>query len=334
VLFLGYGVMPYALAELSAYVASVLFCAYLLQRVVARPVFVFEPRVWLNIVQRALPFAIMVGLVMVYLRTDTVILSLIKGDTATGLYSVATKLLFSFTFLPASLVGAVLPAMSKQSAEKGPSHESLSRTFVQSFRFVFMLGVPIAVGIGILAQPIVRLMYGEEFIQATPAVQILMLTLVLTFLNWTASPILIAIDGERALMYIAAIGAAFNLVVNALLVSYGGYIGASVASVLSVALVLGLRLHVVGGTLGRLPLLHGLEKPALSGLVMALFLLGFRDTSVLILVAPAAAIYVGALFLFRTFDSDEMEMVRRFLPYGMGRPAVGPSEASGPTQHS
>ena len=316
ILLLGYGVLTYATAEFVTYVICLLLCLYLLQRQVARPSFRMEPQVWLSTFRGALPFALMASVIILYVRADTVILSLLRGDEVTGLYSAATKFLSLFAFVPTSVIGAVLPAMSKQSVQ---SEASLVRSFAQTFRFLFMLGLPIALGIGILSYPIIQLMYGNQFISAAPALQIAMVTLLLGFLNFALDSAIISINREKTLLGIALVGLVFTVVVNIFLVSILSYIGASIAAALTEGLVLVIKLRVLHRKFGALPLWRGLDKTALSGLAMAAFLLAFHGVPIFLLIAPSAAIYVGALLLLQAIDAQEREIVLAAIPPGAWR---------------
>jgi O-antigen/teichoic acid export membrane protein len=311
ILLLGYGVLTYAMAEFMTYVVCLLLCLYLLRRRVAHPTFRFEPHVWVRTFRGALPFALMASVIILYVRTDTVILSLLKGDEVTGLYSAATKFLSLFAFVPTSVIGAVLPAMSRQSVR---SEASLVKTFAQTFRFLFMLGLPIALGISILSHPILQLLYGTQFTAAAPAMRIAMVTLLLGFLNFALDSAIISINRERTLLGIALVGLVFTVAVNIFLVSILSFVGASIAAALTEGLVLTIKLGVLHRKFGPLQLWRGLDKTVLSGLAMAAFLLTFQGIPFFFLIAPGAVIYLGALLLLRAFDAQEKDIIFASIP--------------------
>ncbi len=313
ILLLGYGVLIYAGAEFVTYVICLLLCVYLLRIRVARPSFHVDLQVWLGTFRSALPFALMASVIILYVRADTVILSLLRGDEVTGLYSAATKFLSLFAFVPTSIIGAVLPAMSKQSVQ---SEASLARTFTQTFRFLFMLGLPISLGLGILSHPIIQMMYGSAFIAAAPAMQIAMVTLLLGFLNFALDSAIISTNREKTLLGIALIGLVFTVLVNIFMVSILSFVGASIAAALTEALVLIIKLRVLRGVFGALPLWRGLDRIALSGLAMAAFLLSFHGVTIFLLIVPSAAIYIGALLLLQAIDAQEKAIALAAVPPG------------------
>jgi O-antigen/teichoic acid export membrane protein len=327
ILFLGYGVFAYMITELIAGVASLILCFYLVRSRIARPSFAFQPQAWTTLLRAALPFAVSSGLVILYVRSATIILSLTAGDEITGWYSAATRFFTLFAFVPRSMMVAVLPVMSQQSVQRD-SAMSLLKSFSRSFRFLFMLALPLALGMGILAQPLISLLYGDQFLAAVPAMQILMLALVLSFLNWAGTYSLISLNRERTVLGIAAISLVVNLAANLVLIPYLGHVGAAVTSVLSEGVVLVLQLRILRQELGSLRVWRTLMKPTLAGVAMTCLLIAFQHTNVMMLVVPAGIVYLGALLLLRAFDATELEVFRTVLPARLKWLSLGQGEDS------
>ncbi len=322
VLFLGHGVLAYMIAGFLAGVASLFLCFSLVRSRIARPLFAFEPKTWIAILRAALPFAVSSGLIILYVRSATIMLSFIGGDEITGWYSAATRFFMLFAFLPRSMMVAVLPVMAQQSAQRD-STEALLRSYSRSFRFLFMMALPLALGMGLLAPSIIGLLYGEQFLEATLTTQILMLALVVSFVNWGGTYALISLNRERTVLAIAAASLAVNVSVNLVLIPYLGHVGAAVTAVISEGLVLVLQLRVLWHEFGRLPILRGLAKPMLAGLAMTGLLIAFSDASIVVLIVTAGVVYLGALLLLRAFEAEELEIFRTLLPAHLKRLSLG-----------
>jgi len=316
VMFLGYGILAYVVSELVAHVASLVLCFTFLQLRIARPSSAFNPRAWAAGLRAALPFAMMSGLIVLYVRGDTILLSLMRGDEMTGWYSAATRFFTLFAFVPRSIMGAVLPVMALQSIQLD-STKALSKSYSRSFRFLFITGLPLALGMGLLAEPIVGLLYGDQFLEAVPAMQILMLALMASFVNFAGTHALVSLNRERAVLGISAASLAINFALNLLLIPFLGHIGAAITSVVSEGLVLVLQLRLLNQELEHTAIVRGLAKPLIAGLAMAGFLLAFRDISVVALIVPAGVIYLGILLLLRAFHADEVQVFRTLLPQGL-----------------
>jgi O-antigen/teichoic acid export membrane protein len=255
----------------------------------------------------------MAGLVTIYVGIDTVLLSILTSDEVTGWYAAATKFFFLFAFLPKAMIAAVLPVMARQQGSLAAQSQMLE-TSRQTFRVLFIVGLPIAIGIAVLAEPIVLLFYGEQFLPAAPALRVLMLALLLGFANWASDSILISLNKERSLLGIVVAGATFNIGANLLVIPYFGHVGAAATTAASEGLVLLCKLIVIYGVFQTLPFGWSLAKPLIGGAILVLFLAVAHKLPVLLLIVPAAGVYIGSLLLLRVFSAAELRLVWALLP--------------------
>ncbi len=318
VLLRGYGVLVFVTGDFVAYLGALVVSFLLLRRRISRPTFTFQPQIWYTMLRKALPFFFMAGMVTIYVGIDTAILSYFKGDEMTGLYDAATKLFYLFAFLPQCISNAVLPVMSKQWTNYD-ANKILFKSYRQTFRLMVVVALPITLGMGILSEQIIDLLYGEQFLGATPALQIIMIALPLGFLNWAGATTLFSMDKERAYLMITTVGAVFNIAANLVVIPLLGHVGASITTVLSEGLVLLLILYLLRRAFGQLPSGLGLGKLLSCGLVMAVFLWFFRDLPVFFLILPAAAVYFGGLVILRAFNADELRVIQALLPTRLQR---------------
>jgi len=135
----------------------------------------------------ALPFALIAIFSRVYGYLDTVMLSKLVGDKAVGWYSVAMKIPFAFQFIPAALAAAIFPAFSYQFVH---DKAQLKLTYERVMRFLAIIVLPIAVGIGVLAKPIIMFFYGSEYLPSVLSLQILMASLFFVFINFPLGSLL------------------------------------------------------------------------------------------------------------------------------------------------
>jgi O-antigen/teichoic acid export membrane protein len=90
------------------------------------------------------------------------------GPVALGLYTLAYRLPeLLMTNLSAVAAQVLYPAFS------AVDRESLGRAFLISLRFTLIISLPIAVGMVILAEPIVLTLFGSQWTDAAPAMQVL-----------------------------------------------------------------------------------------------------------------------------------------------------------------
>ena len=264
-----------------------------------------EPAFVRRLLAAGLPLALGFTITTVYAQLDLVLLQLFKNFQVVGWYSAANKYIDAVAWVPQSAMGAVFPALALLSAG---DRRRLAFAYQKSYKMLAILGLPLAVGIGVTADSIVHLTRGFE--QSIPALRILAPSVVLLFVNnafiYTLTAINRQVDFTRLALFTLAVNVALNLV----LIPPYGYLGAAVASTLTeCALFAGgwwlLRRHRLAlrmvGSVGRV-----LVSAALMGATVYLI-----RSWPLGLVAPVgAAIYVAALVVLRALDAEEWSIIR------------------------
>ena len=71
-----------------------------------------NPRNWMKILSHSIPFWFIGIFMFIYFRTDTIMLSLMAGDQATGIYNAAYKLTETTMFIPSLLLFIIVPSIS------------------------------------------------------------------------------------------------------------------------------------------------------------------------------------------------------------------------------
>lgn len=262
-------------------------------------------------IAKALPFSMNMALSMVYVRVDVLMLSYWHGSTDLGYYEAATNLALRLNILARVFITSMAPMMSQAYLESTLGVRRFARAAV---RYLALLSFPLTVGVGMLAAPIIDLIYGlEEFAPSVLVLQILAGMTVLRFLDTTLSTTLTTIDRQGWRTACVAIAAVVNIGLNLLLLPRYTYVGASIATILTemaffVALTLFLR-----RCMPEVIQLRVFLRPLLAALVMAIPLWLLSDWSIWALVPLGLAVYVGVLFALRTFSAQERQTMRRIL---------------------
>jgi O-antigen/teichoic acid export membrane protein len=262
-------------------------------------------------IAKALPFSMNMALSMVYVRIDVLMLSYWRGSTDVGYYEAATNLALRLNILARVFITSMAPMMSQAYLESTLEVRRFARVAV---RYLALLSFPLTVGVGMLAAPIIDLIYGlEEFAPSVLILQILASMTVLRFLDTILSTTLTTVDRQGWRTACVAIAAVVNIGLNLLLLPRYTYIGASIATIFTemaffVALNLFLRRCMPG-----VIQLRDFLRPLLATLVMAIPLWLLRDWSIWVLVPLGLAVYAGVLFASRTFSAQERQAMRRIL---------------------
>ncbi|KKU49056.1 hypothetical protein A3E96_02330 [Candidatus Uhrbacteria bacterium RIFCSPHIGHO2_12_FULL_46_13] len=171
----------------------------------------------------ALPFALANIFAAVYAYSDSVLLSILQGNQAVGLYSVAAKTMNAFQFIPSAFMAAVFPAMSSYYRN---TPQKLGQLLEQSLRYLLIISAPLAVGLFILADEFVMSL-GTDYQSAALAVRILMPSLIFVFLSFPLGSLLNASNHQHWQTALIGFSMAVNVGLNLVLIPRFSYFGAS-----------------------------------------------------------------------------------------------------------
>ncbi|HJH25407.1 MAG TPA: flippase [Methanophagales archaeon] len=265
---------------------------------------------WKPTIKMALPFSLTIIIAGMFFNIDIVMLSAMKGDEFAGWYRAAITLVLIIISAAASFIYAIFPITSKLFVS---AKDTLRTTLEKSSKYLFILALPIAAGIFLLADRIILLIYGAEFAPAAIALQILSLYLPLRVISHVTGWTLASINREHLRTFSAGIALSLNVCLNFILIPIFGIAGASAATVISQTLLFTLYFYFVAKHFHRLPLHRIVLKPCVSCLVMAIFLLTFAGANLFILIALSAVIYFTILWILKTIDSDDKKILNDLL---------------------
>jgi O-antigen/teichoic acid export membrane protein len=261
-------------------------------------------RSWLRL---AFPFALGSFLTNLYFKADVPILQHLRPFQEVGWYTFAYKPFEALQFVPLAIQAVVYPVLGVYHRE---SPGLLAAAYARFFKVLLLLGWPLTVGTFVLVHPIGRLF--RLYPQSEPSLRILSLAIVFLFANSAFTAMLYAIDRQDLFAWTTGIAVAVNVGLNLLLIPRFGYLAASATTVVTEA-----AFSVVGwwfvGRRHRLPWLRVSWRVLLAGLAMALVLLPLAGRSIAISATAGTVVYLGALWLLRAVDREELGLLLRSL---------------------
>jgi O-antigen/teichoic acid export membrane protein len=263
-----------------------------------------------SLIRRALPFGIGGIFLVYYVWIARVLLSMMVNNEAVGYYTAAYNLMASLNFVPSAFVAALFPLMAI--FFKG-STKSLDKVFRIGIKYMYMLALPMAVGVNLLGNEIITLIYGTKFLPAVMALDILIWAEFFIFIDILLGQMLISINKEKITMINAGLGAALNIGLNLALIPKLGIEGSSFATlatefyffVISFAM-----LHRYGHTVDLRNLLF---KPLIATSIMAVFIINFSHLHVFVLIPIAAALYFAILYLIKYISGEDISLIKQAL---------------------
>jgi O-antigen/teichoic acid export membrane protein len=258
----------------------------------------------------ALPLSVVSIFTLIAFRVDIILLSILKSSVDVGIYSASYRLLEVFLFIPAVFTIAVFPIFSQFFIS---AKDSLKFTYQKSFKYLTLLSLPVAVGMTLLAQPIILLIYKSSFLPSVLVLQILIWTVPITFLNYIFGSILPAMNRQNTLLKITFISMVFNIALNLLVIPTYSYVGAAVVTVLTEVIVIALCFFVLSKSFCSVNIPNVLIKPAIASAVMALFIITVK-TNLFIEIIISIIIYFTVLILIKTFNQEDFDIIGQIIP--------------------
>ncbi|WP_048190960.1 flippase [Methanobacterium sp. SMA-27] len=265
---------------------------------------------WKPTIKTAAQFGLIGVFVTIYVWIDSVMLSFMQGNQAVGLYNAAYRIVLLLLFIPTVINAAIFPVMSRL---YGSSSNSLSKIVEKYFKFMILIGIPIGVAITLLSSQIIIMIFGNAFLESTPALQILVWATVFTFGNAAFVQLFQSTDKQILLTKITFIGMIINITLNVILIPKFSYIAASFNTLITEFIILALVL-ILAKRLGYIKNGKGLIKDSIiitiSSLIMGIFIWEFKDYNLLILILTSAFIYLIILFALKGINNDDINIIR------------------------
>lgn len=204
--------------------------AWLAWRQVARLVSV-RPRwsgaMWRRFRVEVLPLGVAIVASLLYYKIDVPMIRAFHGDVQTGLYTASYKLLEVLAIVPSILMAATFPALSERVARAPKEAMALHGT---SLRWLVLAGAVIGGGLALMPEWIVAVLYGERFSAAATLLPVLGWSVVLVFVNYLQTHMLVALGLVKAQMWISLGLIGVNVGLNWLWIPTHGGLGAAWAT--------------------------------------------------------------------------------------------------------
>lgn len=302
--FVALSFMKTSMAIMIAYVGSAgvaaLSTAIILRRELLGVVKNFAVKLMREIGSAALPIALLGALGSFMLNTDMIMLGWWRTAEEIGYYSSAQKIVQVFYTLPAILASGIFPALSRFI---GLGDREKEKSLVEkSISIVFLAAIPLTVGGIVLAEPIIRFLYGGEYAPAADAFRIIIATTLLIFPGTLIGNLVLAHNKQKELRFFVAIASASvaNILFNALLIPKIGIIGAAVATVVAQSISNGFVWRMIK-SVSPFSTFKYLKKIILSSVIMGAvsFALNALGVHVLAVIFVSFVVYLVSLVLLK-----------------------------------
>ncbi len=262
--------------------------------------------------RECIPFTVAMLCSWIYFKSDIVLLEWLRGEADAGIYAPPQRLMEPLLMV-ASLWGtAVFPALCRLTHTDASQFHQLKAS---SVRLAVLIACPMALGLAILARPVMLLLTGEDpaLEQYAFVLQLLCCVAPSFYFNSLAQEMLYA--AHRNWFVVAGLGVAavVSVVGNLLLIprfGVAGLAGVAVAANLSVSVMFGCGLR---GELAEARLVALAWRTALAAFVMGAAAWYVAGWSLLMAIVAGVVVYGGVHGVLGTLNTLEREMVRHAL---------------------
>ncbi len=247
------------------------------------------------IFKRALPLTAQALLGLIIYNSDIMFLRTLRDSASVGYYASAYTLVSFLVSVGVSHGTSLLPALSRlesqPEAERALFQGALARTFAAAF--------PVVVGGSCVASGIIELAFGHGYAPSSRVLQILIWSVLASAARSVCIAALIAHGNQRLLLRTNVYGVVLNLLLNTILITRYGMLGAAVSTVVTESfgfLWVALRYAPQLG-LGSLPLAR-FARPFLAGIAMGAAVLFVPSWLLPFQIALGGIVYVACLWAF------------------------------------
>jgi len=272
----------------------------------------FDKKLVKPIIGAAWPVALVGIIGALMLNTDIIMLGWWRTAEEIGFYSASQKIIQLLYAFPAILAGAIFPTLSRLVSQK--DNQKVKQLMELGVIAVILIGLPMAIGGFMLSGPLIKLVYGDQYLPTVPVFQILIFTVLIIFPATLIGNSLLAYHKQKKLAVYMGIAATGNIVFNAILIPFYGIIGAAIATIATQLLSNSLSWRLMKKINNFYTFRH-LKKIIICALAMGIFSLIFNKlgVSVIINIILSAGIYFSALYLIKEKLLDEIKGLVRLV---------------------
>ncbi len=274
--------------------------------------FHLNTRAWPGIIRSGMPFGITSLMLSIARSIDTVMLSWFVSAREVGWYNVAYNLELSMMMFYSGFKDAIVPSLSRVFI-KDPNE--VERWYYHSVRVIILVSIPMAFGGMVIAFPLIRFLYTDQFLPAALGLQVLIWDIPVLMFAAFCGNITIVVGEERAAARINTINTIANVGLNLIFIPRYGMMGAAIISVVT-DLISALQFYLLLRKKLHLPSIAWMvARTIIAAAIMSVpvyLMTGWASGWKLFLaIAVGAAVYLPLLVVFRLIGKAEWSIFKR-----------------------
>ena len=202
-----------------------------------------EPGLRRRILEYSVPITVSQSAGTLSARIDTILIGFFMNPVAVGFYTLG-KQISEFVLAPAGSIGfAVSPTFGEDKAND--ELDRAARLYETTVEYVLLLYVPATIGILVIAEPAILLVFGQEYAGAIPVVQIFSLFVLVQSITLVTTDVLDFLGRARTRAVAKGVTSIANFGLNIVLIPTYGVAGAAAATVVTYSAYALANLYIV-----------------------------------------------------------------------------------------
>lgn len=248
---------------------------------------------------------------------DRFVILLFSGLQTFAIYSVAMTTTSAIGMVSSSLSGPLTPQYSEIYGQHGK--EALKESSMITSRYIFLIYVPLAVGLAATALPTITLFYGFNYESGWLPLALVSIAAALTCASFVVSNLLLSLSLTRAFLESSVLAMVIGVPLLALLVGSFGSAGAALAKSLMFLVLFAYQAYILKKSFGLYFDLSAFENVLVSSAVMAIVvvLMQFIWRNIYMLplyILVGGFIYFLMLRILKVFNKQDIILFNQIAP--------------------
>lgn len=272
-----------------------------------------RPQVCTDLLCSSFTFFLVDSCIAACAAVSVVLLSKIHGEEFAGIFHNVAQMMLPLALINRSILAAIFPQLCRRFNVQTKTFPRITEPLLM---VLFAVSIPGAVGLVVLAEPILSFVYPNKpvLVEHAYVLQLMALTAVSLSITGALGMFLWAGNLERKTLVIVIINLLVNVAAGVVLISLFGILGAALALIIASIVTCGLHFYFTRNLLPKIHWFKVVWQPLIASAVMALalILIPVTHTHVLLLILMGMASYgiimIGLQFLW--LDSPLLMAVR------------------------
>ena len=274
------------------------------------PLYRWAPAAVRDLYRQGLPFFSTSALGELYSRSATLLLGIMVGRQAVGLYTAADRLMVPLLLAPAVFNAAVYPVLSRLARESVQAAREMS---ARCIRLLLLGTIPLSLLAALLAPVAIALLFGDRYVGAADALRWLVWSLPLRGTQKLLGSQLAALGQQGRVASARAIGVLQFFLLAPLLIHFFGYVGVAMALPLCDATQVLLYLRALRSIDAAPALRQAVLAPlGAASLTIPVYLL-LQSSPLWVLLAAIAPVLMLGLYLSGSIKAHDIRYLKGLL---------------------